>query len=64
MTNQVTKMTNLKHIEWHGGISAHRHQQRRRTQRGLVEASLLRCAPAGGRRWDERTGLEYRNRAR
>ena len=53
-------MTNLKHIEWHGGSSAHVRQQRHR-QRDLVAASLLRCAP-DVRRWDERTGLEYRGR--
>ena len=53
-------MTNLKHIEWHGGSSAHVRKQRVR-QRDLVEASLLRRAPVG-RRWDERHGLEYRGR--
>lgn len=59
-------MTNLKHIEWHGGSSAHQHHQSPRpTQRDLVMASLLRSGPAaGGRRWDERTKTEYPARPR
>lgn len=59
-------MNNLKHIEWHGGSSAHQHHQRPRpTQRDLVTASLLRYGPvASGRRWDERTGTEYVGRPR
>jgi hypothetical protein len=57
-------MTNLKHIEWHGGASAHRPApQPRPTQRELVAASLLRCDAASPRRWDERTRIEYPNRA-
>ena len=56
-------MTNLKNIEWRGGTSAHSHHQTRPSQRSLVEASLVRCAPAGGRRWDERTHVEYTRRA-
>jgi hypothetical protein len=52
-------MTNLKNIEWRGGTSAHSHHQRSRSQRSLVEASLLRCAPTTTRRWDEKTHVEY-----
>ena len=59
-------MTNLKHIEWHGGSSAHaqdRHRPRP-SQRDLVAASLLRSGSGSGsagaqRRWDERTHVEY-----
>ena len=52
-------MTILKNIEWRGGTSAHSHHQHGRSQRSLVEASLVRCAPVSGRRWDERTHVEY-----
>jgi hypothetical protein len=55
-------MTNLKSIEWRGGTSAHSHHQRSRSQRSLVEASLIRCAPASPRRWDERSHVEYQRR--
>jgi hypothetical protein len=59
-------MTNLKHIEWHGGASAHQHHQRPRpSQRDLVAASLLRSGAAPPRRrWDERTQLGYSDRGR
>lgn len=52
-------MTNLKQIEWRGGTSAHSHHQTARSQRSLVEASLIRCAPVSSRRWDEKTRVEY-----
>ena len=56
-------MTNLKNIEWRGGTSAHSHHQgTRRSQRSLVEASLIRCAPSSARRWDEKTHVEYNDR--
>ena len=58
-------MTNLKHVEWHGGTSAHRADSRPRpSQRDLVAASLLRSSGAAPRRWDERTQVEYPLRAR
>jgi hypothetical protein len=53
------QMTNLRNIEWQGGTSAHSHHQRPRSQRDLVEASLLRHTGKSERRWDERTGVEY-----
>jgi hypothetical protein len=52
-------MTNLRNIEWRGGTSAHSHHQRPRSQRDLVEASLLRFGGKRTRRWDERTRVEY-----
>ena len=52
-------MTNLKNIEWRGGTSAHSHHQTSRSQRSLVEASLLRRGTSASRRWDEKTGVEY-----
>jgi hypothetical protein len=52
-------MTNLKNIEWRGGTSAHSHHQTPRSQRSLVEASLVRCGPVSQRRWDEKTHVEY-----
>jgi hypothetical protein len=52
-------MTNLKNIEWRGGTSAHSHHQHDRSQRSLVEASLIRCAPVTQRRWDAKTNVEY-----
>jgi hypothetical protein len=51
-------MTNLRNIEWQGGTSAHSNHQRR-SQRDLVEASLLRHTGKSKRLWDERTGVEY-----
>ncbi len=58
-------MNNLKHVEWHGGTSAHRADPHQRpTQRELVAASLLRRSGAAPRRWDERTQVEYPGRGR
>src|SRR5262245_22513108 len=59
---QEPEMTNLKNIEWRGGTSPHHHDQRARSQRSMVEASLLRCAPSSSRRWDEKTHVEYNPR--
>jgi hypothetical protein len=53
------QMTNLRNIEWQGGSSAHSHHQRPRTQRDLVEASLLHFGGKRQRKWDERTRMEY-----
>ena len=52
-------MTNLRNIEWHPGTSAHTHHQRPRSQRDLVEASLLHFGGKRQRKWDERTRTEY-----
>ena len=52
-------MTSLKTVEWRTGSSAHSHQQRPRSQRDLVEASLLRRGPAAISRWDERNSVQY-----
>ncbi|MGI8594040.1 MAG: hypothetical protein ACR2ML_06685 [Solirubrobacteraceae bacterium] len=58
-------MTNLKRIEWRGGTSAHANQQQpRRSQRDLVQASLLRSGVGSRRLWDETARVEYRNRPR
>jgi hypothetical protein len=52
-------MTNLRNIEWRGGTSAHSNHQRPRSQRDLVEASLIRTSGKSKRRWDERARVEY-----
>jgi hypothetical protein len=47
-------MDGLKRVEWHGGTSAHGHQQRARpSQRELVTASLLRTGEPRSRRRDD-----------
>ena len=54
-------MRDIKRIQWHGGASAHIQQRSKRSQRDLVEASLMR-GRSDRRRWDERSQVEDRTR--
>ena len=56
-------MRDIKRIQWHGGASAHIQQRPKRSQRDLVQASLMH-GRADRRHWDERTQSETRARPR
>ncbi len=52
-------MTTPRQITWKGGSSAHAPVAQPRSQRALVEASLMCVGTRPARRWDERTRTMY-----